>query len=85
MIRSHSCSARLGFVNEIVVAEEHDVGRDRLQLLDDRFERPLRVLPLLAQRIEAERAELALERAAPRRQDRIERVTAEPNADLSVQ
>ncbi len=73
-----------GIREEVVVAEEHDVGRDRLELLDDRFDRPLRVLPLLPERIEAERAELALERAAPRCQDRVERVTAEPDAVLSA-
>ena len=65
---------------KIVVAEEHDIGRDRLELLDHRFDRPLGVFPLLAEGIETERAELALERAAPRRQDRIERAPAEPNA-----
>jgi len=44
---------------EAAADEEHDVGGHRFELLDDRFDRALRVAPLLAERIEAEGAELA--------------------------
>jgi len=65
---------------EVVVAEEHHIGRHRLQFLDHRFDRSFRVTPFLAERIEAEGAELAFERASPRGQDGVEGVTAQSKA-----
>ena len=65
---------------EVIVAEEHDIGRHRLQFFDDRFDRSFRVVPLLAERIETEGAELAVERTSPRGQYRVEGVAAESNA-----
>ena len=64
---------------EVVIAEEHDIGRNRLQFFDDRFDRSFRVAPLLPERIETECAELAFERTSPRCQYRVERVAAESN------
>ena len=58
--------APLGVREEVVIAEEHDIGRHRLQFFDDRFDRPFRVAPLLPERIETECAELAFERTSPR-------------------
>ena len=68
---------------EVVVADEHDIGGNRLQFFDDRFDRSFRVAPLLPQRIEAECAELAFERTSPRCHYRVEGEAAETNAVLS--
>ena len=67
---------------EIVIADEYDVGGNRLQFVNDGFDRSFRVASLLPEWIETERAELAFERASPRRQDRVERVAAESHAVL---
>jgi hypothetical protein len=72
----------LGIGEQVVVAEEHDVRRDGLELLDHRLERTFCVFALLAERIETERAEFALERAPAGRQDGVECVAAEPDAVL---
>ncbi len=74
--------AALEVREHVVVAEEHDIGGDALELLDDGFDRPLRVFPFLPERVETEGAELALERAAPRREHRVERLPAQPTAPL---
>ncbi len=66
--------APLGVREEIVIAEEHDIGRNRLEFFDDRFDWSFGVASLLAKRVETERAELAFERASPRCQYRVERV-----------
>jgi len=75
--------AAFGIGEEVVVAEEHKICLDRLQFFDDRFERPFRVAPLLPERIEAERAELAFERTSPCCQYRVERAVAESNTVLN--
>ena len=75
--------APLWVCEKVVIAEEHDVGRDRLQFFNDRLERPFSVAPFLPERIETERAELAFERAASCCQYRVERVPAQTNTLLS--
>ena len=67
---------------EIVIADEHDVSGNRLQFVNDGFDRSFRVASLLPEWIETECAELAFERASPCRQDRVERVAAESHAVL---
>ena len=71
--------APFGVREEVIVAEEHHIGRHGLQLFDHRLDRSFRVAPLLAERIETEGAELALERTSPRGQDRVKGVAAESN------
>ena len=71
--------APLRVCEKVVIAEEHDIGRNRLQFFNDRFDRSFRVAPLLAERIETECAELAFERTSPCCQYRVERVAAESN------
>ena len=68
---------------EVVIAEEHDIGRDRLQFFNDRFDRPLRIVSLLSERIHAECAELAFEWTPSCCQYRVERLPAEPNTILN--
>ena len=75
--------ASLEVREEVVIADEHDVGGDRLQFVNDGFDRSFRIASLLPKGIETEGAELAFERASPRRQDGVERVTAQPHAMLS--
>ena len=75
--------APLRIREEVVIAEEHDIGRNRPQFFDDRFERSFRVTPLLPKGIETECAELAFEGTPPRCQYRVERVAGESNAVLS--
>jgi hypothetical protein len=51
---------------EVVIAEEHHIGLNRLQFFDDRFNGSLRVAPLLPKGIETECAELAFKWTSPR-------------------
>ena len=50
---------------EVIIAEEHGVGRDRFQFFNDRLDRPFSVASFLPERIQTERTELTFERAAP--------------------
>src|SRR4030042_102795 len=72
-----------GIGEEVIIAEQHKISLNRLQFLDNRFERPFRVAPLLPERIETERAELAFERTSPSCQYRVEGTVAESNAVLN--
>ena len=65
---------------KVVVADEDDIGRNRLQFFDDRFDRPFRVVPLLPERIETEGAEFTFERTSPCTQHGIECVAADSHA-----
>ena len=74
--------ASLEIGEDIVVAEHYDVGGNHLEFFDDRLKGAFRVAALLAERVEAERAELAFVWAAPGGQDGIERVPAESSTAL---
>ena len=76
--------APLRVCEEVVIAEEHNIGRDRLQFFNDRLDRPFRIVSLLSERIHAECAELAFEWTPSRCQHRIERLPAESNAILNA-
>ena len=58
--------ASLRVREEVVIAEEHDIGLNCLQFFDDRFDRSFRVASLLPQRIETECTKLAFKRTSPR-------------------
>ena len=74
--------ASLEIGEDIVVTEHYDVGGNRLEFFDDRLNGAFRVAALLAERVKAERAELAFEWASPRGQDGVERVPAESSTAL---
>ena len=65
---------------EVIVANEHDIGLNRFQLFNYRFDGPFRVAPLLSERIETEGAEFAFEWTSSCGQYRIECVVADSNS-----
>ena len=70
-------------VQEIVITEKHKIGLNRFQFFNNRIERPFRIASFLPERIETERAKLALERTSPGCQYRVEGTTAESNVLLN--